>query len=159
MRASHPHGNGKKENNSENIRNALLNQWGNYRVLPVLYRSRFAQNAFTCRSVVTFQLHLPDYCHDSICTPVHVILLSCAAVATQRRIGVRLETMECGSERSSVVKLRYRIETVGENEIAMLDRDSDVSWCLLQRPMVTVRDLVVSWCFLQNSKVNVHGEV
>ena len=39
------------------------------------------------------------------------------------------------------MKLRYRIETVGEIETAVVDRDS-----------------VGNWCLLQSSKVNVSGE-
>ena len=71
---------------------------------------------------------------------------------------MKFGTMECDSGRSSVVKLRYRIETVGDNEIEVVDRDSVGGWCLLQSSKVTVRDLVVSWYFTQVSEENVHVE-
>ena len=36
------------------------------------------RNAFTCRNAVASQLHLPDYCHDSIYTPVILVFLCLA---------------------------------------------------------------------------------
>ena len=55
---------------------------------------------------------------------------------------MRFGTVESDSERPSVVTLRYRIETVGESEIAVVDRGS-----------------VGNWCLLRSSKVNVNGEI